>query len=113
MRCGSHEGMQEGLLLPKQTPGQPPSTKTGTRRRFAAKINALGTFFLLSHKQRGGQNTDSGGGSMSMGRLLYIASVLLRNQYQRLYDSHPSKYFSHMQIARFEISLYITEFVTY
>ena len=35
-----------------------------------------------------------------MGRLLCIASVLLRNQYQ-------------LQIACFEISLYITEIVTY
>ena len=60
---------------------------------------------------------DSGGGSMSMGRLLRIASVLLRNQYQRLHNSRPSKYFTancrHMQIACFEISLYITEIVTY
>lgn len=43
---------------------------------------------------------DPGGGSMSMGRLLCIASVLLSNQYQ-------------LQIACFEISLYIAEIVTY
>lgn len=60
---------------------------------------------------------DPGGGSMSTGRLLCIASVLLSNQYQQLYDYHPSKYFTancrHMQIVCFEISLYITEIVTY
>ena len=71
---------------------------------FASEINALGTrrdalsFSPISRKD--GQCMDPGGGSMSMGRLLCIASVLLSNQYQ-------------LQIACFEISLYIAEIVTY
>ena len=71
MLCGSHEGMQEGLLLPKQTPGNQKNSRNACRKghvllkSIPEGCNLLFPFSPISWK--GGQSMDPGGGSIAGG----------------------------------------------